>query len=314
MGGFGLTGLSAFASSLWAGDPNVALPGSGTSQPTGLEARLEYNGIILHDRQVVDGYFINSIDGLGGPDIRDNREPNPQSHGETSFDSYLGGRTILLSGEVQAGNIGKLRDLQQALRTAFYVFQEEDLILRTGDINRDVFISCKMIDKIAMKEEQTSLQARRKFQITLRASDPRFKSLIERSSTAMFGSTSGAQSRQAFMRVANAGNFLASPSIRIYGPMTNTVITNDTLVDDEPAARFIKINGDIPAGRYYEYKVVGGDSATLYDDLGANKLGQLDIASSTIQLAPGENQFSLTATAASGSTTGVRITYNDTWV
>lgn len=182
-------GLTAFASSLWSSAPSgTASPSSRTSQPPGLEALLEYNGLIMHDRKVTDKYRVNSLDGVhGGPDIRDNREANPSDIGETPFDSQLGGRTIMIEGTVEAGNIGKLRDLQQALRSAFYSMQERPLIFRTGNSERDVFIYAKMIDKISMKEEQTNTEADRRFQITLRASDPRFRSINDRIATQALG-------------------------------------------------------------------------------------------------------------------------------
>lgn len=194
-------GLTAFAQSLWSGLPyamttnydgsetmtELALPGSMKSQPPGLEAIMEYNQLYFHDRLVVDKFRVLSLDGLQGADIRDNREANPSDHGETPFDNYLGGRTILITGRVEAHNIGKLRDMQQGLRTAFYSMQERPLIFHVGDPQRDVQIYCRMIDKISMREEQTNDRPHREFQITMRASDPRFRSVVDRVHSQIFG-------------------------------------------------------------------------------------------------------------------------------
>lgn len=165
----------------------TALPGSMKSQPPGLEAIMEYNQLYFHDRLVVDKFRVLSLDGVQGADIRDNREANPSDHGETPFDNYLGGRTILITGRVEAHNIGKLRDMQQGLRTAFYSMQERPLIFHVGDPQRDVQIYCRMIDKISMREEQTNDRPHREFQITLRASDPRFRSVVDRVHSQIFG-------------------------------------------------------------------------------------------------------------------------------
>src|SRR4051812_30414965 len=69
--------------SLGQGDPVVAVPGSGTSQPRGLEVVFEYNGLRFHDRHVRDCYFVTEIAGLDDSELRDSREANPSDHGET---------------------------------------------------------------------------------------------------------------------------------------------------------------------------------------------------------------------------------------
>lgn len=174
--------LLPFAQGLWEGDPSFALEGTGTSQPPGLEAVLEYNGMIFHDRKVVDKYRVLSIDGLSDADIRDVREVNPAAHGETAFDAYYGGRTLLLTGRIEAYTLPKLRDMQQALRTALVDLQEKPLYFRLGSIDKDVMIRCRKIDKLSMREEQTKYNIyQRDFQISLRASDPRFVSVQARS-------------------------------------------------------------------------------------------------------------------------------------
>jgi hypothetical protein len=194
-------GLSQFATTLWSGlaysqAQNVdgtytlvenALPGSMKSAPPGLEATLEFNGLYFHDRKVVDKYRVKLMDGLQGADIRDNREANPSDHGETPFDNYLGGRTILITGTVEAHNIGKLRDMQQALRTAMYSMTERPLIFHVGSIQRDVQIYCRLSDKISMPEKQDDNRPFREFSMTLHATDPRFRSVVDRTYSAIFG-------------------------------------------------------------------------------------------------------------------------------
>lgn len=496
--------LTAFANSLWAGDALYALPGSSTASPPGLEATLEYNGIIMHDRSVVDKYRVMLMDGLQGADIRDNREANPSDHGETPFDNYLGGRTILLTGRVEAHNIGKLRDMQEALRTAFYSMTERPLIFHVGNIQRDVQIGCRISDKISMPEKQDDFRTFRDFSITLHATDPRFRSIIDRVYSATFGllddnasntvtqwttisgsaptasssvlnlatgtslilrndlgykpidsqhtakittpatittndeinlilkyvdATNYIQARLLFQSATtaaltitkvvagtptnlvvgssvavaantnywlqasisgnvithkifttdpsggggtqlgstltqtlgtgtsvagditafgtgvqaqvgvrsvsvqsyklddyriealslnhqiytpnNMGNFMALPKVRIYGPMTNVTIRNETIMPDEALTRSVVINGTIPAGRYYEYNAATG---TLQDDLGVNKFSQLSTTSKQLQLRDGDNQLTIVASGLSGITPRLVTTFNDTWI
>lgn len=196
-------GLSQFATTLWSGTPygqaqnadgsftktENALPGSMKSAPPGLEAVMEFNGLYFHDRSVVDKYRVKVMDGMQGADIRDNREANPSDHGETPFDNYLGGRTMLISGTVEAHNIGKLRDMQQALRTAMYSMTERPLIFHVGNTSRDVYINCRLVDKVSMPEKQDDTRTQRDFQFTLHATDPRYRSIFDRVYSAIFGLT-----------------------------------------------------------------------------------------------------------------------------
>jgi hypothetical protein len=493
--------LQQFAQGLWAGDSARALPGSGTSSPPGLEAVLEYNGVFIHDRSVVDKYRITSMEGLhGGPTVRYSSDPNISAHGSRPGNNLWGDRPFILEGRIEAHNIGKLRDMEQALRTAFYSTVERPLILHTGNINRDVYLMARINDKLGLKEEQTRRDhVYRDFQITMTASDPRIYSINQRTYSTSFGINddfssgvaawtidSGSaytvtsnvlniptaatrstrndlgykplDSRETFkitspatpangdiigirikevddsnyiwgrlratsataavlelyktvagvdtllaatasLTIAantsywlqtsivgnaltvklfntdptpgpgtqvgatgsytlaagaeqtafgaavqgnvglrtittnawkgddfeieplnfnhqpitprHAGNFLALPKIRLYGPMTDIVVTNSTLMPDENFQRFLKINGTIPASDWYEYNAADG---SLVNSTGVSKYAQLDVTSRQIQLTNGDNFFNLVAASASGTTPQITASFQDTWL
>jgi hypothetical protein len=172
---------TSFEAGLGDGSTEAALPGTGTSVPAGLDAILEYNGLFLgRGTQTKDAYIVKSISGLDDPDVRDTREPLPSAHGETTGRSLYGGRTIVINGRIQAWNRDKLRDMQQALRTAFRVQDEElPLYFRMGDTYKDHYIMVRKVSKIEMGEEQSDFNYWRPFQVTLRASNPRFFSFAE---------------------------------------------------------------------------------------------------------------------------------------
>jgi hypothetical protein len=163
---------------LGLGDPDLALEGTGRSVPRGIEAQFEYNGLILNDRTVIDKYRIMQIDGLDDADVRDSRDENPGQHGETPNFALYGGRTIAITGRIEAYSLAKLRDMQQALRTAFQdISEEKKLNFLTGSTSTDHYISCKKFSKNQWGEEQKDKHVFfRDFVITLRASDPRFYS------------------------------------------------------------------------------------------------------------------------------------------
>ena len=111
----------------------VIVPGH-QSSTHGLEALFEYNGLVLNDRRQIDRYKLTGITGLDDADVRDTREPNPDYEGETAFGSLYGGRTITLTGEIQAGNLWYLRYMYQNLKAAFDdVSVERDLLIRWYD-------------------------------------------------------------------------------------------------------------------------------------------------------------------------------------
>lgn len=300
--------LSPFADSLWAGIPENATPGSQTSQPAGLEALLEYNGIIIHDRNVYDKYRLKAIDGLhGGVGIRVNEDTNPGDHGSFPLMNMLDARSIIIEGVINTGNLSKMRDLQQALRTSFFSMVERPLIIRTGDVNRDVYVMARINDKIGMREEQTKMDRfTREFQISMRATDPRIYSINSRTYT-----NPSVVDGDNITTLIHAGNFQASPVIKLDGPMTNPVVTNTTYMPDENFQRFIKINGSIPSGSTYTYDSKNG---TLVNQLGVRKDSQLDVTSSQIRLANGENILQLTTTGTSIGTTASYVTLQDTWI
>lgn len=494
--------LEEFAQQLWSGDPRFYLPGSRKSTPLTLQALLKFNGIVINDRSVLDHYRIDSIDGFHGADIRHNAEENPGDHGETPLDNLLGGRTLLINGTIRSGNADRMSDLTQALRTAFYTMTEKPLVVSVSDVTRDVYISARMSDKLGLIEEQTNDEFERKFQITMRASDPRWRStavhsysiplgflddfsadtlatnIWERltgpagtvisSGTLRVGIGSGTNTfhlsglqwepsdssitvkfaspatlatghsiatvhswvdvqNYLFPRVAmasstlgqlqiwkrdsgtssslstgstftvtpsttywlqsikvgndltvsvfdsdphvgsptplgtathtlasgdvtkyggnggvgmlvvnqvsvwpideymleplsvnheivvprNIGNFLAQPTIRLWGPMTSITISNATIMRDETTGRFIKINGTIPDGSYYVYDAREG---TLFDDQGTSKDTQLDISSKDILLENGDNPLTLTASNLSTINPRIEVLFSDTWV
>lgn len=161
-----------------SGSPEYALFGSGRAVPTGIESQFEYNGIILNDRSTIDKYVVRQVTGFADADVRDSREPNPGSHGETPLESWYGGRTIILSGRIEAYTLEKLRDMQEAFRTAFVSLVDKPLRVRTASMERDFTIICRKSSSMDGNEQQTDWNFFRDFQVTLRAGRPEFLSFV----------------------------------------------------------------------------------------------------------------------------------------
>jgi hypothetical protein len=86
----------------------------------GRESAILYNGLVLNDRRRPDRYYVTEVDGLGGPDIRDNRENRPQAHGEIPYDAYWGGNTMTIEGTIQAGNFMEGKRMERDFEAAYW--------------------------------------------------------------------------------------------------------------------------------------------------------------------------------------------------
>lgn len=71
--------------------------------------------LIINDRLHPDRYFVKTITGLRGSDVRDTRVPHPSAHGEIPYDSFMGGKTITVDGTMEAGNIAQLNRMESDL-------------------------------------------------------------------------------------------------------------------------------------------------------------------------------------------------------
>jgi hypothetical protein len=143
----------------------------------------------MNNRRWIDTFLVMSIDGLGDADIRDDREANPQAHGETAFDALYSGRTLAINGKIRCFTLNKLRDMEQSLRQAFAdISQERPLIFHSVGGQADTKIMCKKVAPLSIREEQTNDRFfERDFLLTVRASNPRFLSLQEQATNAELG-------------------------------------------------------------------------------------------------------------------------------
>lgn len=294
--------LPPFSAGLGSGAGEY-LPGSGLSAPAGLETLIEYGGLMMNDNSVMDKFRIMEIAGTDDAEIRSSYIPNPGEHGEVVLESFYGGRTVVITGRIEAGNLGKLRDMQQALRTAFvHVWHEHPLIFHTGQAENTVFIDCKKSAPIAMREAHRDFRPWRDFQVTLRASNPRVLSYMEELNQATLDTPDPDGS--VFMGVLNRGNFGAQPRIRLGGTLTDPVVSNDT------NGQSISLTGTIADGDYVEIDVA---RKTIVDQTGANQFSLLSVGSDWMELEPGYNDISIVA-ASSADSPYLYMWHRHTWM
>lgn len=115
-------------------------PGSKIEIP-GLEAIMEYGdastakfdripgAYLINDRSKLDCTHLSNITGLqDDPDGRDSRSSKSDRHGEDAGSMLYGGRTIGLTGEVEAGNIPRVRDEWRRFKSPFGVGNRDLLV------------------------------------------------------------------------------------------------------------------------------------------------------------------------------------------
>lgn len=300
------------------GDHLLSQEGSGTAFPPGLETVFEYNGMVFNKLDQVDKIRVTKIDGLFDADIRDNRENNPSSDGETALDAFYSGRTIVYTGRIEAYRLEKLRDMQQAFRQAFAdVGKEYPLIFhaygfipdgqggfkRGPSIERTGQIYCRKSQPITMSEEQTDYRFYREFMLTLRASDPRFTAYLSHFFQWQ-SPAAGAVTNLTVFQALNNGNYPAAPLITLIGPMTNPAVTN------LHSGEVLSFTGSIPVNRKWFIDV---GAKTLLDLDGNSMFYRMDVASQFFSMYRGMNEIMLSAT---GMTTASSVTleYRDSWM
>lgn len=272
-----------------------------TFAPYGLECTFEYGGLTLNDRsRGWSAFLVTGLTGLDDADIRDGRDVAPDRDGETALAAFYGGRSITIRGQVRALNMSELRQMQGQLRSAFAsLLTERSLIIRTGSAAADVFINCRKNQPLVMAEEQTTAHHIREFLVSLRASDPRFRSVEKTTLATIFG-TSGA-----VITCDNVGNWSDYPNFTITGPFTTLSLRNRR-TNDEWA-----LSGPVPAGETW---YADGLQHTLVRQTdGANRFAYVDEDSRWLTVEPGENEIDLVLSGSSGSSR-FEIDYRSAWM
>lgn len=100
----------------------------------GVQAFIEYNGLVMNDRYQSDRIRITKITGLDDADLTDAREDIPGDHGETAYDAFYRGRTFVMSGRIEAGSLGVLKRMERDVKSAFAPLVESPMKFRWFDI------------------------------------------------------------------------------------------------------------------------------------------------------------------------------------
>ena len=261
-------------------------------------------GLVLNDRSSLDCYWINELTGFDSADISISEQPNVQEDGATPDPGFHGGRTMTMTGYIQAGSYPKMLAMGRALLDSVLDLVESPMtIYAVGDviIMPTVTINCRLADKVAIdtKIQQDDITGvfKRNFTMALRATSPVFKSIetktvsIAPESVADLGrfyprtydltyptlmdSRGNTAANLNMLSVINEGNWDAQPIIRFTGPMSGIELINFT------GTQSMRLIGAIAAGDYIE---INTETGTIRDSLGQNQSAMWDTTSDWIVL------------------------------
>jgi hypothetical protein len=276
---------------LGTGRPDTFIEGSKLS-PGGIESILEFSGLYLNMRDWVDTYIIDSYSTT--VEIRAQSLPNPGFDGETPLKTVYGARNITLGGYIRAHTLWKMRDMEDALRRAFNNIRDESPLSIIGGVpERNTVIWCKKSSDVDIPDTQTDFQFKRKFQIQLRAGDPRFYSsrleLVQ----------AGIQATPVF-EIQHNGTYDTLPEIHVTGPITDLMMTHTDLAGKVTVTK-VKTGVTIPAGETWVFNSKEHTVQRLSDQ--ANRFSSRDPQNSKwINFPPGGNTIEFTGTGITPDT------------
>lgn len=257
--------------------------------------------------------YLKGYDGLGMSPLRRLVEQGPLQHGATDRGFRLQPRTIVLALKIVADSLEDLYDKRSQLLTIFAPSDTVNLQLRwtIGAVVRQIDCHCTEL----LYANPTGFAQR--IAVSLLCPDPTFYNPTGEGATFVLGGGGtaltiplavpmvvGASTLDATVVVEHDGNWDSAPIVRITGPITDPVLTNET------TGEVLDFTGTtIAAGDWYEVDTRYGEK-TVVDSAGANVIADLtdDSDLATFHLQTGTNSLNVTGTAATEATS-VSVVY-----
>lgn len=278
------------------------------------DKQIEFRGLRL------DGsYEIQSIEGLAdAAEIRSSDKARVVRHGLAAGFDYLGGRSVVLTVAIYSFSSATFRSAVADFREAFAASggsTEYPLTFQFPGIADGVtaLINCRA-RKLSLPMDSTYWADMATATVELFATDPLIYSAAEATTTLALGVSSGgltfpltfpmtfgASGNSGLTTVTNAGSAPSAPTFRIYGPVTNPSLRNETL-DREISVGIVLGSGEFLDIDVASRSVLLGGAASRYSSLTAAEWWELQ---------PGGNQIRYTAASGTGVT--VDLTWRSAW-
>lgn len=300
----------------------------------GPHCRFTRGGLTLNDRSLLETFWVDDLAGFESADIAREVVANTGSPGELSSTPQNTGRTMTLTGWIQAGSYPKLMRLDAQLTNVFNDLRETSMLIDVaeGSIFRQppVEIYCAPSDRliISKKIEQGDITGllKRQFTIAMRAmTNPFFTSIATNSNNIhptvvnrlgmtfpltfplvfdhpMDPAQNPIDDNSNNLTVTNAGTGAAIPGVTVKGPFEQLIIVNQTTGQSTYISH-------LDADTTIDIDMASG---SVYDQTGALRNSLRDARSDWMTLAPGDNQIQVFASDFS-QVSKVFFFWKDTW-
>lgn len=116
---------------------------------------------------------VSNVDGLYGADLEIETHPIPNFIGEKSGDIFRRGKTITLSGNIQAASLGALHRGAEFLQQMFTETARRHLIWTRWADGVQVYYVARVNQDLAISETASDRSYRYNYTVAVRAEDPR---------------------------------------------------------------------------------------------------------------------------------------------
>jgi hypothetical protein len=269
--------------------------------------------------------YLNSVEGMGMPNVRRIEESGPLQNGITDRGYRIDPRLIVVSLDLVGSSI---TDLYDKRRLILDIFKPKNtpgkLRFISGNTRREIE-AFYVGDSLRIVDTSDTYLAKR-VSVALRCPDPRwYDPVINSVNFNISGGADtfvipfevpfklGASTIDTTKPIVYSGNVKSYPTIRIEGPITDPVITN---METGHKLDFTGIT--IPAGTTYIIDLGYADN-TIVTDTGVNKISELTTDSDLVEFCidpdygGGTNNIRVTGSSVSEAT-NVRIAYYDYYI
>jgi hypothetical protein len=261
-----------------------------------------------------DGVFLEDITGFDMPSVRTNIEERPEDDGAVAGAFYFGARSVTMRGRVQKASAAERNAWVMSLQRAARGLRSSVTLRATPSGGPPMQVTGRLEQPLRVTGAYV-----KEWQLAFVCPDPYIYSQTLNTQTSMGGGTvPGAAFPLVFpiafgagvytsldMLVTNAGNVDAPLTIRIYGPLVNPQIQNNT------TGEALWVDATLASGEYVTLNT-GARTATLQDGSNAYHLVRFP-DSAWWKLVPGVNDLRVFA-SSQGAGSQLTVEWRDAWV
>jgi hypothetical protein len=255
-------------------------------------------GTLTFNASAPPTYALSGISGMDGGALRTGVDPTPTRDGATVRDAFREAAYPVLEGLIYAvATATQRRQYEDNLRGYTDSIRFNDGTLAwTPSGGTERYRTVRLFQPVTITGAWL-----KNFQLGLVSPDP-----LAYTNTLLTTDSGGLSGGFADVTVANGGNAPNFPILRIFGPITNPTVTNQT------TGEVMSFTYSVANGRYLEVNC-HPQAETVVLDTGTNLIDKAGMSSVFFAVAPGSTVLRLAGTSGGGATK-LRVLHRDAWV